>query len=219
MLLEPLRQPVMVDALDEGFQVGIHDPAIAFPNIALRLPDSLMRIPVGPKAVTAGVECRLALGLAPTMPSADACPTVKADYSVSSRILRHRAVLRGKTRLCRCTSAGFTKCIPIADGGLHGHVPARPERATPHIRFLFIALQLWVRLPSDPSRDDALAVSLAFNSAKTWQPDFHRPAMHKDTLPAQLSKKPGYLRPYQFRHFNVRVMSCAINQNLLSTQS
>jgi hypothetical protein len=58
---------------------------------------------------------------------------------------------RGKTRHCRCASAGFTKCIPAADGGLRGHVPARPGCITPHIRFLFIAPQLWVRLPPDPA--------------------------------------------------------------------
>ena len=59
---------------------------------------------------------------------------------------------RGKTRHFRCTSAGFTKCIPTtADGGLRGHVPARPRCTTPHIRFLFIAPQLWIQLPSDPA--------------------------------------------------------------------
>ena len=41
----------------------------------------------------------------------------------------------------------------------------------PHIRFLFIAPQLWVQLPSDPTY--ALAVSLAFGSANTWLSDFH----------------------------------------------
>ena len=59
---------------------------------------------------------------------------------------------RGKTRHFRCASAGFTKCIPTtADGGLRGHVPARPGCTTPPIRFLFIAPQFWIRLPSDPA--------------------------------------------------------------------
>ena len=59
---------------------------------------------------------------------------------------------RGKTRHFRCASAEFTKCIPTtADGGLRGHVPARPGCTTPHIRFLFIAPQLWIQLPSDPA--------------------------------------------------------------------
>jgi hypothetical protein len=30
-------------------------------------------------------------------------------------------------------------------------VPARPGCTTPHIRFLFIAPQLWIQLPSDPA--------------------------------------------------------------------
>ena len=40
---------------------------------------------------------------------------------------------------------------PIADGGLCGHVPARPECITPHIRFLFIAPPFRIGLPSDPA--------------------------------------------------------------------
>jgi hypothetical protein len=60
-----------------------------------------------------------------------------------------RQTSRGKTHHCRCVDAGFTKCIPTADGGLRSYVPARPGCITPHIRFLFIAPQLWVRLPSD----------------------------------------------------------------------
>jgi len=53
-------------------------------------------------------------------------------------------ISRGKTRYLRCIDAGFTKCTPTADGGLRGHVPARPEYITPDIRFLFIAPQLWI---------------------------------------------------------------------------
>lgn len=60
-------------------------------------------------------------------------------------------IYRGKTRLFHCASRGFTKCIPTtADGGLRGHVPDRPRCTTPRIRFLFIAPQLWIQLPSDP---------------------------------------------------------------------
>jgi len=62
-----------------------------------------------------------------------------------------REISRGKARHFRCASAGFTKYIPAADGGLRGHVPARPGCTTPHIRFLFIAPQLWVQLPPDPA--------------------------------------------------------------------
>jgi hypothetical protein len=59
-------------------------------------------------------------------------------------------ISRGKTRYLRCIDAGFTKCTPTADGGLRGHVPARPGCITPHIRFLFIAPQLWIGLPPAP---------------------------------------------------------------------
>ena len=62
-----------------------------------------------------------------------------------------RQISRGKTRYLRCIDAGFTKCTPTADGGLRGHVPARPGCITPHIRFLFVVPPLWVRLPSDPA--------------------------------------------------------------------
>jgi hypothetical protein len=58
---------------------------------------------------------------------------------------------RGKTRYLHCIDAGFTKCTPTADGGLRGHVPARPGCITPHIRFLFIAPQFRIGLPSDPA--------------------------------------------------------------------
>src|SRR5690606_718752 len=58
---------------------------------------------------------------------------------------------RGKTRHCHCADAEFTKCTPAADGGLRGHLPARPGCTTPHIRFLFIVPQFWVRLPPDPA--------------------------------------------------------------------
>ena len=62
-----------------------------------------------------------------------------------------RQISRGKTRYLRCIDAGFTKCTPAADGGLRGHLPARPGCITPHIRFLFIAPQLRIELPSDPA--------------------------------------------------------------------
>ena len=63
-----------------------------------------------------------------------------------------RQISRGKTRYLHCIDAGFTKCTPTtADGGLCGHVPARPGCITPHIRFLFIVPQFRIELPSDPA--------------------------------------------------------------------
>lgn len=62
-----------------------------------------------------------------------------------------RQISRGKTRYLPCKDAGFTKYIPAADGGLRGHVPARPGCTTPSIRFLFVAPQFRIGLPSDPA--------------------------------------------------------------------
>jgi len=77
-----------------------------------------------------------------------------------------RRISRGKTRYLPCIDAGFmtegnpcgTKCTPAADGGLRGHLPARPGCITPHIRFfpssgteVFIAPQFRIGLPSDPA--------------------------------------------------------------------
>jgi hypothetical protein len=53
----------MVDAVEEGLQVGVDDSVMAFFDIALRLPYCLMRIPVGPKAVAIGMEYALPLCL------------------------------------------------------------------------------------------------------------------------------------------------------------
>lgn len=60
-------------------------------------------------------------------------------------------ISRGKTRNFRCAGAGLTKYTPTAEGGLRGHVPARPGCTTPRIRFLFVAPQFCVGLPSDPT--------------------------------------------------------------------
>ena len=62
----------------------------------------------------------------------------------------NREISRGKTQNLPCVSAGFIKHTPTADGGLRGHVPARPGCTTPRIRFLFVAPHLRIGLPSDP---------------------------------------------------------------------
>ena len=58
---------------------------------------------------------------------------------------------RGKTPSFPRVGAGFIKHAPIAHGGLRGHVPPRPERATPPTQFLFVAPRVWIGLPSDPA--------------------------------------------------------------------
>ena len=90
---------------------------------------------------------------APTMPSADFSTVFSARFPTPSSVLLRSTgeISRGKTRYLHCIDAGFTKCTPTADGGLRGHVPARPGCITPHIRFLFIAPQFRIGLPSDPA--------------------------------------------------------------------
>jgi len=100
------------------------------------------------------------------MPSADSSTVFSADHSTPSfDPLKHRRGLRGKTRYLLRIDAGFTKCTPVAEGGLRGHVPARPGCITPTIRFLFIARGFGLGFLQTRLRDDALALLLAFGSA------------------------------------------------------
>jgi len=69
--------------------------------------------------------------------------------SVASNFPRHKGDLPGKTQSLPRVDAGFIKHAPPADGGLCGHVPTRPERTTPRIRFLFVAPRFWIGLPPD----------------------------------------------------------------------
>ena len=93
----------------------------------------------------------------PNTPSADFCRSARLGSRLAQLAWVHslapttRQISRGKTRYLPCIDAGFTKCTPTADGGLRGHVPARPGCITPHIRFLFIAPQFRIGLPSDPA--------------------------------------------------------------------
>ncbi len=59
-------------------------------------------------------------------------------------------ISRGKPYYFRCIDAGFIKYAPNVNGGLRCSVPARPERTTPHIQFLFVTPHLRsAALPSD----------------------------------------------------------------------
>jgi hypothetical protein len=123
------------------------------------------------------------------MPSADFSPAVNVDPSTFSQFQSHATsqgteeISRGKTQNLLRVNAGFIKHAPITDGGLHGHVPARPERTTPLIpAFNGIrrpALLDWassgphLTMTPPDSRDLRLALLLAFGSANTWREDFH----------------------------------------------
>ena len=62
-----------------------------------------------------------------------------------------RQISQGKTQNVPRVDAGFIKHAPRENGGLRGYVPARPERATPQIRFVSLAPRFWIGLPSDPT--------------------------------------------------------------------
>jgi hypothetical protein len=95
--------------------------------------------------------------LQPTMPSADFCLALSANCSALSQFLSlarsqgTRQISQGKTQNVPRVDAEFIKHAPRDNGGLHGHVPARPERATPQIRFVYLAPRFWIGLPSDPT--------------------------------------------------------------------
>jgi len=65
--------------------------------------------------------------------------------------MNNMQISQGKTLNFPRVDAQFIKRIPIADGGLNGHVPTGPEYVTPHIEFLFIAPRFRLGLPSDPT--------------------------------------------------------------------
>jgi len=86
-----------------------------------------------------------------------------------------KEISRGKTQNLPRVNAGFIKYAPLADGGLRGHVPTRPKRTIS---------RLWrdscssprafgLGFLQTPPHDDALALLLAFGSAKTWHGDSH----------------------------------------------
>jgi hypothetical protein len=110
------------------------------------------------------------------------CPLLTSPwYSVPiaqhpASILRSaREISRGKTHNCRRVDAGFTKCTPLADGGLRGHVPARPECTTRLISgFCSSPRSFGFSFFQTSPRGNALAVSLAFGAANTWLSDFHQ---------------------------------------------
>jgi hypothetical protein len=124
------------------------------------------------------------------MPSAEFSHAVKADCSALSQFRSHATsqgtweISPGKTQNVSRVAAGFIKHTPLADGGLRGHVPARPGCTTPHIRFLLARPAVALRVGASPRtfglgflqtppRGDALALLLAFGSACTWREDFH----------------------------------------------
>src|SRR5882724_10626947 len=63
--------------------------------------------------------------------------------------LDYRQISQGQTPNVLRVDAGLIKHTP-ADGGLRGHVPARPGCPTPPLRFLCVASHVWIGLSPDP---------------------------------------------------------------------
>lgn len=82
--------------------------------------------------------------LSPYLPSAEFRQAVNSDLSLCSQFLSHVksrgtwGTSQSKIQNIPHVNAGFMKRTPLADGGLHGHVPTRPGCTTPRIRFLFV---------------------------------------------------------------------------------
>jgi hypothetical protein len=60
-------------------------------------------------------------------------------------------ISRGQLSYPLCIDAGFITYAPAVDRVLCGGVPTRPERPTPHIRFVSLAPHLRSTLPADPT--------------------------------------------------------------------
>jgi hypothetical protein len=86
--------------------------------------------------------------LCPLLTSAERSGRI-AHPSVPSRDTPQ--ISRGQLSYRRCIDAGCIKHRPFVDGGLHGCVPARPERTTPPLRFVSLAPHLRSTRPSDPT--------------------------------------------------------------------
>ena len=96
-------------------------------------------------------------GLPPTMPFADLFLAVRGNHFPLSQFPLHaesqgtRKISRGKTQNVLRIDAEFIEHTLLENGGLRCHVPARPEHATPQIRFVYLAPRFWIGLPSDPT--------------------------------------------------------------------
>jgi hypothetical protein len=112
----------------------------------------------------------------PTMPSADSSTVFSRRFQRPSfDLLKRRGDIPEQGTLPSLHRRRIYKTHPTtADGGLRSHVPARPGCITPHIRFLFIAPQFRIELPSDPASRRRLCPSPCLRLCKTWPSDFHR---------------------------------------------
>ncbi len=101
----------------------------------------------------------------PTMPSADFCRPVRAAPATLSPLRDSRQISQGKAQNVSRVDAGFIQHTPLRMEDFAVIPPGRDSCASPRAFGLGF-------LRTSP-RGDALALLLAFGSARTWREDFH----------------------------------------------
>jgi hypothetical protein len=104
-----------------------------------------------PQTTTPLYRSGLPTNMRGTMPSADFCGAVRKDSSPLSPRPGHPADLPRSAVIPSAHRRRMYQVRPVVDGGLRGGVPTRPERTTPHIRFVSLAPHLRSTRPSDPT--------------------------------------------------------------------
>jgi hypothetical protein len=104
-----------------------------------------------PQTTTLLYRSGLPTNMRGTMPSADFCGALRKDCSPLSPMQGHPADLPRSAVIPSVHRRRIDQVRPVVDGGLRGGVPTRPERTTPHIRFVFVAPRVWIGLPPDPT--------------------------------------------------------------------
>jgi hypothetical protein len=113
------------------------------------------------------------------MPSADFSPMVRKHYCFLSQFPSHATVRgkgeisRGKTQNLPCVNAGFIKHTHMRMEDFAVTCPLVPD--VPHLisGSCSSPRSFGLGFLRTPPRGDALALLLAFGSAKTWHGDFH----------------------------------------------
>ena len=84
-------------------------------------------------------------------------------------------ISRGKTRYLPCVDAGFTKCTLLPQReDFAVTCPLVPDASRLLSGFCSSPRSFGLGFLQTPPRGDALALLLAFGSAKTWPSDLHR---------------------------------------------
>jgi hypothetical protein len=87
----------------------------------------------------------------PTMPSVDCCGAVREDTAALGPLPGHTADVPGAVAVPSVPRHLIYQARPNEDGGLCCSVPTRPQRATPRIRFVFLAPHMRSTLLLDPA--------------------------------------------------------------------